>query len=107
MSYCIPSSTEILTLTTVPFLFISVGALSICEFSMVQGVYILLWPKRKRYTLRAQGHRYTHSAAQSLKRFKPFSVTILLWQGHYKEFNCVCGLHCISVWNVVTSYKKI
>ena len=42
MPYSIPSSTKILTLTTAPFLFISVGALSVCESAMVPGVYILL-----------------------------------------------------------------
>ena len=42
MSYSIPSSTKILNLTTAPFLFISDGALSVCEFAIVPGVYILL-----------------------------------------------------------------
>ena len=41
-SIYIPSSTKILTLTTAPFLFILVGALSVCEFAMVPGVHILL-----------------------------------------------------------------
>ena len=44
MPYSIPSSAKILTLVTAPFLFISVGALSVCEFAMVPGVYILLCP---------------------------------------------------------------
>ena len=45
------------------------------------------------------GHRYTHSPAQLLKRFKPLPVSILLWQGHCwigkytnKEFNRVYGV---------------
>ena len=42
MSYSIPSSTKILTLATVPFLFILICILSICEFAMVPRVYILL-----------------------------------------------------------------
>ena len=33
-----------LTLKTAPISFISVGALSVCEFAMVPGVYILLCP---------------------------------------------------------------
>ena len=45
MSYSIPSSTKILTLTTAPFLFILVGAQSVSQFAMVPGVYILLWPQ--------------------------------------------------------------
>ena len=36
-------------------------------------------PRKKRYTLLPEG-RYTHSAAQSSKRFKPLPVSILLWQ---------------------------
>ena len=40
----IPSSTKILTLTTAPFSFILVDALSVFEFPMVRGVYILLCP---------------------------------------------------------------
>ena len=40
--FCIPSSNKILTLTTRPFLSISVGALSVCQFAMVPRVYILL-----------------------------------------------------------------
>ena len=71
MSYSIPSSTKILNLSTAPFLFILVSALSVCKFAMVPGVYILHGTDI-----------YTHSAAQSSKRFKPLSVTILLWQGH-------------------------
>ena len=42
MAYSIPSSTKIFTLVTAPFLFITVGAMSVCEFAMVPGVYILL-----------------------------------------------------------------
>ena len=40
MPYSIPSSTKILTLTTAPFLFVSVGAMSVCEIAMLPGVYI-------------------------------------------------------------------
>ena len=49
--YNIYRSTKVLTLTTAPFLFISVGALSACEFAMVPGLDILLCPRKKRYTL--------------------------------------------------------
>ena len=73
MPYSIPSSTKIFDMTTEPFLFILVGALSVCEFAMVTGLHILL-PESTDI--------YTHSAAKSSKRFKPLSVTILLWQGH-------------------------
>ena len=45
MSYSTRSSTKILTLTTAPFLFVLVRALSVCEFTMVLGVYILLFPQ--------------------------------------------------------------
>ena len=85
MSWSILSSTKILTLTTAPFLIILVGALFVCQLAMVPGVHILLCPGR-RGRLFLRGHRYTHSAAQSSKRFKPLSVTILLWQG-----NCWIG----------------
>ena len=36
------------TLTTAPFLFISAGTLSVCEFAMVSGVYILLCPQEEK-----------------------------------------------------------
>ena len=45
--YNISSSTKVLTLTTAPFLFISVGALSVCEFAMVPGLDILLCPQEE------------------------------------------------------------
>ena len=82
MSYSIPSSTKILTLTTAPFLFILVGAQSVSQFAMVPGVYILLWPQESEVHSSFWRHRYTHSAAQLSKSFKPLSVTIFLWQGH-------------------------
>ena len=82
MPYSICSSTKILTLVAAPFLFFLVGAQSVCEFAMVPGVYILLCPQEKEVHSSSWGHRYTHSGVQSSKRFKPLSVTILLWQGH-------------------------
>ena len=78
----IPSSTKILTLTTAPFCFILVDALSVFEFPMVRGVYILLCPQEEQVHSFSGGHRYTHSVAQPSKRFTPLSVAILLWQGH-------------------------
>ena len=52
MPYSIPSSTKILTLATAPFLFNLVGVLSsVCEFAKVPGVYTLVCPRIKRYTL--------------------------------------------------------
>ena len=47
MFYSIPSSTKIITFTTAPFLFILVGALCVCGFAMVPGVYILLCPQEE------------------------------------------------------------
>ena len=82
MSYSIPSSAKILTLTTAPFLFILVGALYLCEFAMVPGLYTLQCPQEEEVHSFFWGHKYTHSTAQSSKRFKPLSVTILMWQGH-------------------------
>ena len=80
-SIYIPSFTKTLTLTTALFLFISVDALSVFEFTMVLGAYILLCPEKEEVQPSSWGHRYTHSAAQSSKRFKPLFVTILFWQG--------------------------
>ena len=75
MSYSIPSFNKILTLTAAPFLSISDGALSVCEFAMVQRVYILLCPQKGEVHSSSWEHRYTHSAAQSSKRFKPLPVS--------------------------------
>ena len=47
MPYSIPNPTKTLTLATVPFLLILVGILSVCEFAMVPGVYILLCPQEE------------------------------------------------------------
>ena len=47
MLYSIPSSTKIITLTAAPFLFLLVGAMSACDFAMVPGVYILLFPQEE------------------------------------------------------------
>ena len=47
MSYSIPSSTKVLTLATVSFLFILASTLSVCETAMVPGVYILLCPQEE------------------------------------------------------------
>ena len=77
-----PSSTKILTLTTASFLLISVAALSVCQFAMVPGVYTVLFPQEEEVHSSSWGHGYTHSAAQSSKKFKPLSVSIILYQGH-------------------------
>ena len=47
MPNSIPSFTKVYTLATTPFLFILVGILSVCEFAMVPGVYILLFPQEE------------------------------------------------------------
>ena len=89
-------STKTLTLATAPLLFLLVGVLSVCEFAMVPGVYILLSPQEEEVHSSSWGHRCTHSAAHSSKRFKPLSDMIWLWQGYWwiwkntnKEFSCV------------------
>ena len=77
MPYSIPSFTKILTLAGAPLLFILVGVLSLCEFVMVLGEYILLCPQEE--PLLPEGTNvYTQSAAQSSRRFKPLSATISL-----------------------------
>ena len=45
MPSSITCSTKILTLAIAPFLFILVGVL--CEFAMMSGVYILLFPQEE------------------------------------------------------------
>ena len=44
MPYDIPSFTKILIYFGNSTIFVLVGALSVCEFAMVPGVYILLCP---------------------------------------------------------------
>ena len=81
MPYSIPSSTKTLTLAIAPFLFILVGVLSVCEFAMVPGVYILLCSQEEEVY---SSSMYTFSSKTiNHKRFKPLSVTVLSWQGHY------------------------
>ena len=84
MSYSIPSSTKILTLTTASFLFILVDALSVGQFAMVPVVYMLLCLAVRRVYLFFIGAQI-YIGAQISKRFKPFSVIILLW-------HCHCGI---------------
>ena len=50
MPYSIPNSNEILIYfdNSTPFLFILVGTLSVCEFAMVLGMYILLFPQEEK-----------------------------------------------------------
>ena len=82
MPYSIPSSTKILSLTRAPFLFISVGALSV-KLLCGQECIFYCAPRKKRYTLLPEGTDiYTHSPAQSSKRFKPLSLTVLLRRGN-------------------------
>ena len=52
-----------------PFLFILVTAL--CEFAIVQGVYILLRSQEEEAAhCSSWGHRWTHLAVHSSKRFR-------------------------------------
>ena len=74
MPYSITCSTKILTLAIAQF-FLLVGIL--CEFAMVPGVYILEEVHSSNWR-----QRYTHSAVQSLKKFKPLFAITLLCQGY-------------------------
>ena len=65
MPYSITCSTKILTLATAPLLFILVGVH--CEFAMVPGVYILLFPQEEEVQFFSWRHRCAHSAAHSSK----------------------------------------
>ena len=49
---------------------------------MLPGVYIVLSPQEEEVYFSSWGHRCTHSAPHSLKRFKPLSPIILLCQGY-------------------------
>ena len=48
MPYSIPSSTKILIYFGNSTIFVLIGALSVCEFAMVRGVYILLYPQKEK-----------------------------------------------------------
>ena len=79
-------------------MFILVAVLSVCEFAMMPGMFILLCPQEEEVHSSSWGHRCTHLPEQSSKRFKPLTVTILLWddivelkKSTKKEFNCVYG----------------
>ena len=70
--------------------------MSVCELDVVSGVYILLCPYKEEVHSSSWGHRYTHSAAQLSKRFKPLPVTkyygnviVELENNTNKERNCV------------------
>ena len=72
MTSSITSSNTILTLAIASFLFILVDIL--CEFAMLPGIYILLFPQEKRCTILPDDtDEYKHSAPHSSKRFKPLS----------------------------------
>ena len=73
----IPGSTKILIYfgNSIIFVYFSWRPLSVNLLCQECTFYCV--PRKKRYTLLP-----THAAAQSSKRFKPLSVTILLWQGH-------------------------
>ena len=75
MSYSIPSSNKILSLTTAPILSISVGALFVSvNLSWCQECIFYCAPRKKRYTLLPEGTDI-HSTAQSSKRFKSLPVS--------------------------------
>ena len=56
---------KVLILTAAPFIFISIGALSVCEFAIVPELYILLRLEYEEVHSSSWRHRYTHSAAKS------------------------------------------
>ena len=76
MSYNVTCSTEILTLVSAPFLFISVGILSELGYG-VSCVHFTAPLGRKGALFLLGGHMYT-SGSTFIKRFKPLSATILL-----------------------------
>ena len=82
-------------MTTAPFLINLVGVLSVSEFAMVPGVYILFSPQDEEVHSSSWGHRYTHSEAHSSKRFKPLPLyyyskaTVELEKNTNKELSCV------------------
>ena len=100
MSYSIPSSSKILNLTTVPFLFILVSAVSVCRFAMVPGVYILLYPLeedvlfflRARIYIHIQQHNHKKDLNPCLSLYYYGNVNIELEKNTNKEFNCVYGV---------------
>ena len=68
------------TLTTEPFLFILVGTLSVCEFALVPGVYILLCPQEEKvhydYTVMARS-LLNWKKTQTTKKDKLFMVFVI------------------------------
>ena len=94
MPYSIPSSTKIFIYFGNSTIFVLIGALSVCEFAMVRGAYILLCPQKESYILLP-----TYSAAQSSKRFKPLSVNIFLWQGQSWRSR-LDGIQVKAGWNL-------
>ena len=107
MPYSIPGSTKILIYFGNSTIFVYFSWLSLCLWICygASSVHFTVSPRKKRYTLLP-----THSAAQSWKRFKPLSVTILLWQDHswigkqhkqQKKTNCLWCLQSdqVALWN--------
>ena len=90
MPYSITCSTKILTLAIAPFLFIFISI--ICEFTMVSGRYILLSSQKEEVHYSFWGHRCTHSAAYSSKRFKSLlhhiKVVVEMEKNTNKKFSC-------------------
>ena len=82
MPLSIPGSTKILIYfgNSTIFVYFTWHRLCLCICYGAKSVHFTVSPRRKRYTLLP-----TNSIAQPSKRFKPLSVTILLWQGHCNE----------------------
>ena len=99
MPYSIPSSTKILSLTRAPFLFISVGALSV-KLLCGQECIFYCAPRKKRYTFLPEGTDIPirqHNHRKDLNPCLPlhyYGKVIDQLENTNKEFNCVgvCNL---------------
>ena len=93
MSYSILGSTKILTLTTAPFLFISVSALSVFEFAMVPGVYILLCPQQEEVHFSSWVHRFIYIHFQQHNHWKDLNPCLSLY--YYDK-----GIVELAIWAI-------
>ena len=86
MPYSIPSSPKILTLVTASILFILVGTLSVWEFAMVPGVYILLCSQEEKllFFLHIQLHNHQKDLSLCLSLYYYGKVIVKL-EKKYKQ----------------------
>ena len=85
MPYSIPSSTKIFTLATVPFLFILVGAMSVCGFIVPPG------RKGTLFFLHIQLNNHQKDLNPCLSLYYYGKFIAELEKNTIKEFNCVYG----------------